>query len=61
MNAVPANDAALSKLFEADAALCKIGKRIRVLDAIGWPARMPTPMKVLTNSPAATSSTPVYG
>ena len=40
MNAVPANDAALAKLFEADAALCKIGKRIRVLDAIGWPARM---------------------
>lgn len=42
MNAVPANDAALAKLFEADAALCKIGKRIRVLDAIGWPARMET-------------------
>lgn len=41
MNAVPApSDPALGKLFEADETLCKLGKRIRVLDAIGWPARM---------------------
>ena len=29
MNAVPAHDPTLEKLFEADAALCKLGKRIR--------------------------------
>jgi len=43
MNAVPktpADDPTLAKLFDADARLCKIGKRIRVLDAIGWPAEM---------------------
>ncbi|UHQ18875.1 flavohemoglobin expression-modulating QEGLA motif protein [Lysobacter sp. KIS68-7] len=43
MNAVaksPTDDPALGKLLEADAALCKLGRKIRVLDAIGWPADM---------------------
>jgi uncharacterized protein (TIGR02421 family) len=33
-------DAALVPLFEADEKLVKLGRRIRVLDAIGWPAAM---------------------
>jgi uncharacterized protein (TIGR02421 family) len=36
MNAVPA----LELLFQADAHVAKVGRRIRVLDAIGWPAAM---------------------
>jgi len=37
-----AQDPALAALLEADAAVAKIGRRIRVLDAIGWPAAMET-------------------
>ena len=34
------NDPALEHLFAADAAIAKVGRKIRVLDAIGWPASM---------------------
>jgi uncharacterized protein (TIGR02421 family) len=41
MNAALA-DPALERLFAADAAIVKVGRKIRVLDAIGWPATMET-------------------
>ncbi len=41
MNAVPA-DPVLTPLLAADAAIVKVGRKIRVLDAIGWPATMET-------------------
>ncbi|KGQ19428.1 DUF1761 domain containing protein [Lysobacter dokdonensis DS-58] len=41
MNAALA-DPALERLFAADAAIVKVGRKIRVLDAIGWPAWMET-------------------
>ncbi|WP_407910140.1 tyrosine/phenylalanine carboxypeptidase domain-containing protein [Lysobacter claricitrinus] len=34
------NDARLDALFECDRALCSVGRKIRVLNAIGWPAAM---------------------
>jgi uncharacterized protein (TIGR02421 family) len=41
MNASPAlADPALEHLFEVDARIAKLGGKIRVLDAIGWPATM---------------------
>ncbi|MUV14794.1 flavohemoglobin expression-modulating QEGLA motif protein [Noviluteimonas gilva] len=41
MSAVPV-DPALERLFVADAAIVKVGRKVRVLDAIGWPATMET-------------------
>ena len=41
MNAV-LNDPALDSLYAADAAIVKVGRKIRVLDAIGWTAQMET-------------------
>ena len=41
MNAAPA-DPALESLFAADASIVKVGRKIRVLDAIGWTAQMET-------------------
>ena len=37
-----ASDPALPALLEADAVLLKLGRRIRVLDAIGWPVELET-------------------
>ena len=36
------NDTGLARFAEADHAIAKVGRRIRVLDAIGWPADMET-------------------
>ncbi|MGY3266691.1 tyrosine/phenylalanine carboxypeptidase domain-containing protein [Lysobacter sp. HA35] len=40
MATVVENDTRLETLFECDRALCRVGSKIRVLNAIGWPAAM---------------------